>query len=53
MGLSIPNFIIGFKDNRKGIDKNNFMRRKLQMDIVSKLLFAEALLYMRKCTVVV
>lgn len=42
MGLSIPNFIIGFKDDPKGLDKNSFMRRKLQMDIISRLLFSRS-----------
>ncbi|WP_163194819.1 EF-P 5-aminopentanol modification-associated protein YfmH [Clostridium thermarum] len=42
MGLSIPNFIIGFKDEPKGIDKNNYIRRKVQMDILCRLLFSRS-----------
>lgn len=42
MGLSIPNFIIGFKDNPQGTDKNSYIKRKLQMDILCRLLFSRS-----------
>lgn len=42
MGLSIPNFIIGFKDDTQGLDKKNYIRRKLQMDVIGRLLFSRS-----------
>lgn len=42
MGLSIPNFIIGFKDDPKGIGKSNYIKRKVQMDILCRLLLSRS-----------
>ena len=42
MGLSIPNFIIGFKDNPQEVSSNNYIHRKIQMDILCRLLFSRS-----------
>lgn len=42
MGLSIPNFMIGFKDSPEGAEKENWVKRKLQMDILCRMLFSRS-----------
>lgn len=42
MGLSIPNFIIGFKDDPDGIENEKWIIRKLQMDILCRILFSRS-----------
>jgi hypothetical protein len=42
MGLSIPNFIIGFKDDVDNVDNSNWINRKIEMDILCRLLFSRS-----------
>jgi Predicted Zn-dependent peptidases len=42
MGLSIPNFIIGFKDSAEGINSSTWLKRKVVMDITCRILFSRS-----------
>ena len=42
MGLSIPNFIIGFKEELVNGENNLILKKKISMDIISKMFFSKS-----------
>jgi len=42
LGLSIPNFVIGFKEYQQKVEEKDILRKRVIMDIVSKILFSKS-----------
>ena len=42
LGLSIPNFVIGFKEYQQKVEEKDILRKRVIMDIVSKMLFSKS-----------